>query len=56
MSLTGVLPALGPFPQLHTFRCVDCRDVETRKAGTADRPVRTMTWFREAPGIRRVLA
>ena len=56
MALTGVLPGLGPYPALHTVECVDCKDVETRIARTADRPDRALTWFREARVTRRASA
>ena len=35
MMLAGVLPKLASHPELHTFRCGACKEVETRTAVVA---------------------
>jgi hypothetical protein len=30
MALVRVVPKFGPFPELRTFRCEVCREVDTR--------------------------
>jgi hypothetical protein len=33
MSLARVLPKFGPYPELRTFKCEVCREVDTRAVG-----------------------
>jgi hypothetical protein len=33
MALAGVLPKLGPYPELRTFRCGTCGEVDTKPLG-----------------------
>ena len=39
MALVRVLPRTGPYPELRTFRCTPCGEVETKTVSDPGTPI-----------------